>query len=251
MCHSAQQGRTTGGVGTILAAQLYGKDEDNSFGFKQADIDKYLVMTSDLMSRKGIAALWELGRNHCRGISNLCISDSAKQLLINNEGFVPHLIDGLLLSPSHPRSDTPEEIKAIVQRDYADCIHQLSLFPPGCEALKDSDVIAALDVLVDSAWTEEAKDSAKGALMQLTDRHREGIAEVDMDSLHIMMSYQWDSQEVVKLIVLELKARGYLVWFDLERMKGSVMDAMSEAVEVRHELGNQLVANYLGREILC
>ena len=35
----------------------------------------------------------------------------------------------------------------------------------------------------------------------------------------------------MKLIVLELKARGYLVWFDLERMKGSVMDAMSEAVE--------------------
>ena len=30
---------------------------------------------------------------------------------------------------------------------------------------------------------------------------------------------------------MELKRRGYLVWFDLERMKGSVMDAMSEAVE--------------------
>ena len=40
VCHSAHQGRTTGAVGTILAAQLYGKDEDNSFGFKQADIDK-------------------------------------------------------------------------------------------------------------------------------------------------------------------------------------------------------------------
>ena len=79
-------------------------------------------MTGDLMSRNGVAALWELGRNHCRGITNLCISDSAKQLLINNDGFVPHLIDGLLLSPSHPRSDTPEEIKAIVQR----CVQQRS-----------------------------------------------------------------------------------------------------------------------------
>ena len=29
----------------------------------------------------------------------------------------------------------------------------------------------------------------------------------------------------------ELQRRNYLVWFDLERMKGSVMDAMSEAVE--------------------
>ena len=29
----------------------------------------------------------------------------------------------------------------------------------------------------------------------------------------------------------ELQRRGYVVWFDLEKMKGSVMDAMSEAVE--------------------
>ena len=42
---------------------------------------------------------------------------------------------------------------------------------------------------------------------------------------------QWDCQDVVTKIVGELQARGYEVWFDLERMKGSVMDAMSEAIE--------------------
>ena len=35
----------------------------------------------------------------------------------------------------------------------------------------------------------------------------------------------------VVLMPLLLQSRGYLIWFDLERMKGSVMDAMSEAVE--------------------
>ena len=35
----------------------------------------------------------------------------------------------------------------------------------------------------------------------------------------------------MKRIVAELKRRKYKVWFDLENMKGSVMDAMSEAVE--------------------
>ena len=45
------------------------------------------------------------------------------------------------------------------------------------------------------------------------------------------MSYQWDVQEVVKRVVAELQLRGYLVWLDVERMKGSVIDAMSAAVE--------------------
>ena len=37
---------------------------------------------------------------------------------------------------------------------------------------------------------------------------------------------------MVKRIVAELQRRDYNVWIDLERMKGSVMDAMSEAIEV-------------------
>ena len=45
------------------------------------------------------------------------------------------------------------------------------------------------------------------------------------------MSYQWDVQKVVKRVVAELQLRGYLVWLDVERMKGSVIDAMSAAVE--------------------
>ena len=75
-----------------------------------------------------------------------------------------------------------------MQRDFAECIQQVSLFPPGCEALKAADITAVLDELVDKAWSEEAKDSARGALMQLTDRHREEVVEVDPDALHIMLS---------------------------------------------------------------
>lgn len=32
---------------------------------------------------------------------------------------------------------------------------------------------------------------------------------------------QWDVQDVVTRVVAELQRRGYNVWFDLERMKGS------------------------------
>ena len=80
------------------------------------------------------------------------------------------------------------------------CIQQISLFPAGCEALKaDSAVVPALDALVDKAWSEEARDCARGALMQLTDRKPlERMAEIDPDALHIMMSCECSTSPVLR-----------------------------------------------------
>ena len=65
---------------------------------------------------------------------------------------------------------------------------EIKLKLTGCEALKAADIVEVLDTLVENAWTEEAKDCARGALMQLTDRRHEAVAEIDLDALHIMMS---------------------------------------------------------------
>jgi hypothetical protein len=50
-------------------------------------------------------------------------------------------------------------------------------------------------------------------------------------SKHVMMSYNWDHQPVIKRIHVALVQRGYTVWIDVEQMKGSTVDAMSRAVE--------------------
>ena len=42
---------------------------------------------------------------------------------------------------------------------------------------------------------------------------------------------QWDAQAMILRIHSSLCNRGYLVWIDTEMMKGSTMDAMSEAIE--------------------
>jgi hypothetical protein len=98
-----------------------------------------------------------------------------------------------MLDPKHPsRSGADEAVKMAVQRDFAECIQQLSLFPPGCAALKaNPDVVAALDALVERARSDQAKDCARGALMQLTDRQPPSPDPVDSAALHVMMSYQW------------------------------------------------------------
>jgi hypothetical protein len=81
------------------------------------------------------------------------------------------------------------------QRDFAECIQQVSLFGPGREALRaNKAVIDALHTLVDVAWTDEAKESAQGSLMQLTDYQREMTASAAaLTGLepHVMMSCAW------------------------------------------------------------
>ena len=183
-------GLTAATFAAIVAAYLWGKDEDNPFGFKQGDIDGFIVLSIELMRCANYGASVPLYSNQCRGLLSLCISDAAKQLLLSsNAGFIPHLIDGLLLDPEHPRKGFAEPVKAAVQRDFAECILQISLFPPGLKALKaDTAVVTALHALVDTAWSEAAKDCARGALMQLTNRQPDWHPpEVDAQQ-HIMVS---------------------------------------------------------------
>jgi hypothetical protein len=42
---------------------------------------------------------------------------------------------------------------------------------------------------------------------------------------------QWDVQPIIARVNQSLIARGYVTWFDLTNMKGSTMDAMSDAIE--------------------
>ena len=37
---------------------------------------------------------------------------------------------------------------------------------------------------------------------------------------HVMLSYNWDHQDVIKRINTSLKGRGYVVWIDIEKMQG-------------------------------
>eukprot|EP01043_Picozoa_sp_COSAG02_P059552 COSAG02_NODE_7613_length_2933_cov_40.392378_1_plen_974_part_01 len=48
---------------------------------------------------------------------------------------------------------------------------------------------------------------------------------------HVMVSYNWDHQEVILRVVASLQDRGYLVWVDTEQMKGATVDTMALAVE--------------------
>ncbi|XP_060064487.1 uncharacterized protein LOC132544855 [Ylistrum balloti] len=48
---------------------------------------------------------------------------------------------------------------------------------------------------------------------------------------HIMISYQWGNQNMLKRIRDGLRANGFKVWMDIDDMEGSTLDAMARAVE--------------------
>ena len=89
------------------------------------------------------------------------------------------------------------------------------MFPPGRVALlQDPTVAEALQQVVAEGWTEQARSNAESALLALSDYQPETCNEQhEHQQNHVMLSYQWDAQEVVRRIVNELQVRGYRTWF--------------------------------------
>ncbi|XP_071963929.1 uncharacterized protein [Antedon mediterranea] len=48
---------------------------------------------------------------------------------------------------------------------------------------------------------------------------------------HVMISYQWDTQEILLRVRDRLKENGYVVWMDVDNIEGSTLQSMAEAVE--------------------
>ena len=93
--------------------------------------------------------------------------------------------------------------------------------------LRDGSVVPALR-LWPRGLTEAARELAAAALSALSDKKL--TMAVEGQKL-VMRSYQWDAQAIIQKINQSLIARDYITWFDLTNMKGSTMDAMSDAIE--------------------
>ena len=135
-------------------------------------------------------------------------------MLLNHEGFIPLLLQGLLLSDDGFRKDVDDNVKVSVQRDFAECLQQCAVFSAGLEALKQHAVavVEALSALRTSARSAEAQMCAEATLIALDPEahaatHQKKLAE------HVMVSYSWIEQSIVKRIVYDLQRRKYLVWF--------------------------------------
>eukprot|EP01051_Picozoa_sp_SAG22_P016103 SAG22_NODE_2212_length_2831_cov_2.290996_1_plen_646_part_10 len=227
----------------MICAVIFGKDEEGSdFHFSQSDINSVVVVLKDILSGALVAWFPELPGHWFLPMLHLCVSDVNKFMLVRSAELKPLLLAALFLDPDHLRKDADVSMKAPIQAAAAAAILQIAVFDPGRALLEASPpMMAALRAVATEggALTEACRRSAQSALVAI-DRKQPAAARGgsivgdsggDDGGGHVMLSYQWDVQDVARRIVDELQARGYTTWFDLDNLQGSTVDGMSEAVD--------------------
>ena len=153
------------------------------------------------------------------GLSHLAINDANKKILGQN-GVIPVLISVI-------KTSNEDEEKASATR----ALWMLAFHDNNKEKIRQEE--GAMDILHELQHSEnpEVQKAAAGTLWELEGKTARHSERMESTGNHVMISYQWDSQEVLVEVKNRLQASGYRVWMDLEQMKGSTLDAMAEAVE--------------------
>ena len=154
------------------------------------------------------------------GLSHLAINDANKKILGQN-GVIPVLISVI-------KTSNEDEEKASATR----ALWMLAFDDSNKEKVRQEE--GAMDILhqLQQSKNSEVQKAAAGALWELEGKTaRQSSEKIESTGNHVMISYQWDSQEVLVEVKNRLQASGYRVWMDLEQMKGSTLEAMAEAVE--------------------
>ena len=176
---------------------------------------------------------------------------SDKPFVLEHPHALDDLVTALLLDEHNPRRT--QDGADILQATAALALENLALSDVGKAPLRaHTGVMKGLRALKQDAMSDAARRSASAALFELDEGARQkakkaaaaakaaqasGSSSSSSDDdnndvvEHVMLSYNWGHQEAVKRLNQALKGRGYNVWIDIEKMKGSTVEAMSEAVE--------------------
>eukprot|EP01046_Picozoa_sp_COSAG06_P011414 COSAG06_NODE_651_length_13384_cov_2.712382_4_plen_430_part_00 len=223
-------GYTTGGITARVCCNVFGRDEGGcEFSFTPQHIE---TLTED-WSQNVRATGYKINTVPSADsifAAQLCTSDANKPLLMANHHVLPYLVDALLLDPDHPRAGMKEEQKIWCQEHHCEALLQLAVHKDSRAALlRDQSVVPALEAVAQTGMSQVAREQAAAALVALSDKVLVMLTEGSQK--HVMLSYQWEMQATIQRTNESLIARGYATWFDLTNMKGSTMDAMSNAIE--------------------
>eukprot|EP01045_Picozoa_sp_COSAG04_P020655 COSAG04_NODE_2136_length_4725_cov_8.089710_5_plen_950_part_01 len=158
-------------------------------------------------------------------VATVAIADANKKFMIQHNALLDTLVAGLLLDDDNPRRG--QDGADALQEACAGVLHELALYGPGAVVLRSHKrTMDALRLLAESG-TKVSRERAAGALFELDEEARStkskaSAAEPGSSTSppHIMVSYNWDHQDVILRVVSWLQAHGYLVWVDTEQMKG-------------------------------
>ena len=153
------------------------------------------------------------------GLSHIAINDTNKKIL-GKKGVTSVLISLI-------RTSSEDEEKASATR----ALWMLSFDDNNKEAIRQENGAMELLRQLQQSKDTHLQKAAAGALWELEGKTARHAQRIESTGNHVMISYQWDSQEVLVDVKNRLQANGYRVWMDLEQMGGSTLEAMAKAVE--------------------
>eukprot|EP01049_Picozoa_sp_SAG25_P013260 SAG25_NODE_2006_length_2037_cov_1.496388_1_plen_592_part_10 len=233
-------GHSTAAYAAMTAVNLIGREEVNEGGLtltRQA-VDKVIqqfMSYFDLSSRRASYPVVRMLVS-AKILAHLIIPDTNKTFVIEHDGALDCLVLGLLLDASDPRR--LEEGAVELQWTCAMILQNLALIASGVGILRThSGTMEGLRELASTdsgaAKSEKARQCAVGAMFELEAEKRRAVLTMGSATAieHIMLSYNWDHQAVIKRVNASLVRRGYTTWIDVEKMQGSTVEAMADAVE--------------------
>ena len=153
------------------------------------------------------------------GLSHLAINDTNKKIL-GQKGATRVLISVIKTS-----SEDAEKVSAIK------ALWMLAFDDNNKKAIRQEDGAVGLLRHLQHSKDSQVQRAAAGALWEVEGKTARNAERTESTGNHVMISYQWDSQEVLIEVKNRLQASGYRVWMDLEQMRGSTLEAMAKAVE--------------------
>nr|KAG5710904.1 hypothetical protein BaRGS_027055 [Batillaria attramentaria] len=197
------------------------------------DLAQFLltILKKSLTSHQHTYGGWRVAEL-VRAVCHLARNDANKLLLVE-QGALPLLVDGI-------KSQLKDEKDGSMEAVWA-----LSLHKDNSQSFLQNETLLDLVVEVhkDKSQSDTCRRAAEGILWQL--RHElekvEKYATVAQQftrnssakskSGHVMLSYQWAHQPLVKRLHDLLEQQGIRVWMDIHKMGCSTRQSMAEAVE--------------------
>ncbi|XP_041468797.1 uncharacterized protein LOC121418766 [Lytechinus variegatus] len=191
-------------------------------------IEEALTYKNHVTKKYGFSACETL-----QGLNQLAINDENKKLIVELDGLT--LIGKMLAEKC-----TDEE-----KETAAAAIWQLAFVDENKEKIRqDQQIIKSLMFLKNSE-NAAIRDACTGALWEIYDTkvplgvHNDkserslssSTISINSESPHIMISYQWDSQQRMIEVRDLLQKAGFNVWMDIDKMAGDILGAMAQAVE--------------------
>jgi len=224
---------------SIALGQLVARESDSTrIGHIVVDsgvCDTIVHALQELMAGK-ILGMYTLG-GLIIASACLAVNDNNKRLL-HEAGFIDKVLVRILKGDHQTKSYDPVRTKYLAAEAVWNLAFLKDLHPP----LLEAGVVPLLEEMKQSG-EEKSMYYASGALFELGEKeehirhaHDHENDDDDPQQQHshdnmVMLSYNWGVQETVVRIKHELEAAGFTVWLDLEKMSGSTLGAMAQAVE--------------------